>query len=186
MLLRKSDRSHEVHVEFIGGTLGVYSAHLALTLELSQVDELRNHCSGKEISMHGLARRQGQTPPQIRCGLNNKAVLLLEPDLDLRLMLNLLLTEDGCTVDACGSLVEALLAVSDKHFDFVITHGTPGIDGLLLLDVLRERGSAIPCVVISARYEKEPYLLAKKLGALDYFTTPLDYAALQRLIRSRT
>ena len=133
--------------------------------------------------MHGLAHRQGP----ISCGLKSKAVLLLEPDLDLRLMLNLLLTEDGCSVDACGSLVEALLAVSEKHFDFVITHGTPGIDGLLLLEVLRERGSAIPCAVISARYEKEPpYLLARNLGAVDYFTTPLDYAALQRLIHGRT
>jgi len=136
--------------------------------------------------MHGLVHRQGHTPPHINGGLKNKAVLLMEPDMDLRLMLNLLLTEDGCNVVACGSLVEALLAVSEKHFDFVITHGTPGIDGLLLLDVLRERGSATPCVVISARYEKEPCLLAKKLGALDYFTTPLDYAALQRLIHSRT
>ena len=136
--------------------------------------------------MHGLARHQGLTPPPISCGLKKKAILLLEPDLDLRLMLNLLLTEDGCTVDACGSLVEALLAVSEKHFDFVITHGTPGIDGLLLLDVLRERGSATPCAVISARYEKESCLLAKNLGALDYFITPLDYAALQRLIHRRT
>jgi two-component system response regulator PhoP len=136
--------------------------------------------------MHGLTRSQGHIPPPISCGLTNKAVLLLEPDLDLRLMLNVLLTEDGCTVDACGSLVEALLAVSEKHFDFVITHGTPGIDGLLLLGVLRERGSAIPCAVISARYDKEPYPLPRNLGPVDYFTTPLDYAALQRLIHART
>jgi DNA-binding response OmpR family regulator len=136
--------------------------------------------------MYSLARRQEHTPLPISCGLRRKAVLLLEPDLDLRLMLKVLLTEDGCIVDACGSLLEALLAVSEKQFDFVITHGTPGIDGLLLLDVLRERGSATPCAVISARYENEPYLLAKDLGALDYFITPLDYAALQRLIHSRT
>jgi two-component system response regulator TctD len=101
-------------------------------------------------------------------------------------MLNALLTQDGCIVDACGNLVEALLAVSEKHFDFVITHGTPGIDGLLLVDVLRERGSATPCAEISARCEKEPYLLALNLGALDYFITPFDCAALQRLIHSRT
>jgi len=186
MVLSKSERRHEVHAEFIAGTLAVYTAHLILTLELSKIDELRNRSNGKEISMHGLAHRQGPTPPPISRGLKSKAVLLLEPDLDLRLMLNLLLTEDGCTVDACGSLIEALLAVSEKHFDFVITHGTPGIDGLLLLDVLRERGSAIPCAVISARYDKEPYPLPRNLGPVDYFTTPLDYAALQRLIHART
>ena len=136
--------------------------------------------------MYGLAQRQGQTQQPIRCGLKNKAVLLLEPDLDLRLMLNLLLTEDGCTVDACGSLIEALLAVSEKHFDFVITHGTPGIDGLLLLDVLRERGSATPCAVISAHNGREPLPPAKNLGSVDYLTTPIDYAALQKLIQSHT
>lgn len=135
--------------------------------------------------MPGLARQQKYTPQVNTCGLKKKAILLVEPDLDLRLMLSMLLREDGCTVDACGSLIEALRAVSEKQFDFVITHGTPGIDGLLLLDVLREKGSTTPCVVISARYEKEPYFLAMNLGALDYFTTPLDYAALQGLIHSR-
>jgi len=81
---------------------------------------------------------------------------------------------------------QALRAVAEKNFDFVITaHGAPGIDGLLLLDALRERGSAIPSVVISSRHEKEPYLLAMSLAALYYFIKPLDYAALQRLIHHR-
>jgi len=137
--------------------------------------------------MNGLARGQDCKPQPNSCGPRRKAILLVEPNLDVRLMLSMLLAEDGCIVDACGSLIEALLAVSEKNFDFVITaHGAPGIDGLLLLDVLREKGSVIPSVVISARYEKEPYLLAMNLGALDYFIEPLDYAALQRLIHTRT
>ena len=136
--------------------------------------------------MQSLERLRECTHQPMGYGLRKKSVLLVEPDLDFRLMLKALLTEDGCIVDACGSLIEALLAVSQKHFDLVITYGTPGIDGLLLLDVLREKGSTTPCVVISARYEKEPYLLAMNLGALDYFVTPLDYAALQRVIHSRT
>ena len=136
--------------------------------------------------MHGLAHLQESTHQPIGCDLRKKAVLLVEPNQDLRLMLNALLTQDGCIVDACGSLIDALPAVSYKHFDLVITYGAPGIDGLLLLDVLRERGSATPCVVISTEYAKEPYLLAMNLGALDYFVTPLDYAALQRLIHTRT
>jgi DNA-binding response OmpR family regulator len=135
--------------------------------------------------MHGLERHREFTHQPTGYGLRKKAVLLVEPDPNLRLMLKALLNEDGCIVDACGSLIEALPAVSQKHFDLAITYGTPGIDGLLLLDVLREKGSTTPCVVISARYEKEPYLLAMNLGALGYFVTPLDYAALQRLIHRR-
>ena len=136
--------------------------------------------------MDDLARHRECAHQPIGYRLRKKAVLLVEPDMDLRLMLKALLTEDGCIVDACGSLIEALPAVSQKHFDLAITYGTPGIDGLLLLDVLREKGSTTPCVVISARYEKDPYLLAMNLGALDYFVAPLDYAALQRVIHTRT
>jgi DNA-binding NtrC family response regulator len=137
--------------------------------------------------MHGLARRQEGKSQANSSSLRKKAILLVESDLDVRLMLSMLLAEDGCIVNGCGSLAEALRAVAEKNFDFVITaHGQPGIDGLLLLDALRERGSVIPSVVVSSQFEKEPYLLAMNLGALDYFITPLDYAALQRLIHSRT
>jgi DNA-binding NtrC family response regulator len=135
--------------------------------------------------VNGLARRQEYPPQPNLCGLKRKAVLLVEPNLDLRLLLNMLLTQDGCIVDACGSLIEALLAVSEKHFDLVITYETPEIDGLLLLQVLKEKGYATPSIVISDRYERESYFLAMNLGALDYFITPVDYAALQRVIHSR-
>ena len=137
--------------------------------------------------MHGLARRQEYKSRPYNSRFRKKAVLLVESDLDVRLMLSVLLGEDGCIVDGCGTLAEALRAVAEKNFDFVITaHGQPGIDGLSLLDALRERGSVIPSVVVSAQFEKEPYLLAMNLGALDYFVKPLDYAALQRLIHGRT
>jgi DNA-binding response OmpR family regulator len=136
--------------------------------------------------MDSLAHRQEAAPQPHGCSLRKKAILLVEPDLDVRLMLNMLLTEDGCMVDACASLAEALFALSQKPFDFVIAaNGAPGIDGLLLLDVLREQGSEIPSVLISTRYEEGSYRLAMNLGALDYFIKPLDYAALQRLIHSR-
>ena len=137
--------------------------------------------------MHVPDHRQECTPQPNSGGLRKKAILLVEPNLDVRLILSMLLAEDGCIVDGCGSVAEALLAVEERNFDFVIAaHGAPGIDGLLLLDTLREKGSVIPSVVISPHYEKEPYILAMNLGALDYFVKPLDYAALQRLIHSRT
>jgi hypothetical protein len=33
--LRKSERRHEIHAEFIGRTPAVYTSHVVLTLELS-------------------------------------------------------------------------------------------------------------------------------------------------------
>jgi DNA-binding response OmpR family regulator len=135
--------------------------------------------------MHSLARQETAPRPH-SCSIKKKAILLVEPDLDVRLMLNMLLTEDGCKVDSFGTLAEAVFALSEKTFDFVIAaNGAPDIDGLLLLDLLREQGSEIPSVLISTRYEKGSHLLAMNLGALDYLVKPLDYAALQSLIHSR-
>lgn len=136
--------------------------------------------------MNRLADRHQTKPRAQSNSLRKKVILLVEPDVDVRLMLSMLLTEDGCIVDSCGSLAEALFALSVRSFDFVIAaNGSPGIDGLVLLDVLREQGSEIPSVLVSSRYEKGSYLLAMNLGALDYFIKPLDYGALQRLIHSR-
>lgn len=135
--------------------------------------------------MDSLAHRYETTRQPRSSGLRKKIILLVEPDLDVRLMLNMLLTEDGCIVDSCGSLAEALFALSVKTFDLVIAaNGAPGNDGLVLLDVLREQRSETPSVLVSSRYEKGSYLLAMNLGALDYLIKPLDYGALQRLIHS--
>ncbi|MCI0420603.1 MAG: response regulator [Acidobacteria bacterium] len=136
--------------------------------------------------MNAVSRRPEYPSPKSR-GFPKKSILLVESDLDLRLMLSMLLEEEGCAVDACGSLSEALRTVAEKRFDFVITaHATPGIDGLALLEALKESGADVPAVVISSRYEKEPYITAMNLGALDYFIKPLDYSAIQKLIHRQT
>jgi DNA-binding response OmpR family regulator len=114
-------------------------------------------------------------------------VLLVDSDLDLRFMLSMLLREEGHRVTTCGAVTEAVQALQETKFDFIITaHSTPGIDGLCLLEIVKQYNSDLPVVVISARHEKEPYIIAMNLGALDYLIQPLDYRAIQRLIQSQT
>ena len=54
------------------------------------------------------------------------------------------------------------------------------------VSAMANNGGQDPSLIVFGLSEKEPYLLAMNLGALDYFVKPLDYAALQRLIHGRT
>jgi two-component system nitrogen regulation response regulator NtrX len=126
------------------------------------------------------------SPPTIQ-GISKKTVLLVDSDSNMRLMLEALLAEDVYQVNSFGDALEASRAVEQRRFDFVITaHSTLGIDGLSLLEAIKQRDAGIPVLVISSRYEREPYITAMNLGALDYFVEPIDYAAIWRLIRNQT
>jgi DNA-binding NtrC family response regulator len=112
-----------------------------------------------------------------------KSILLVDSDLDLRLMLRMLLSEEGHQVHTCGNLREALQAITERRFDFIITtHSTSGINGLSLLERIGHQDASVPVLIISERCELEPYLIAMNLGVLDYLTSPIDYAAIQRLV----
>jgi len=114
-----------------------------------------------------------------------KSILLVDSDLDLRLMLSMLLSEEGHEVRTCGSLREALQEITERRFDFIITtHSISGINGLSLLERIRHQDASVPVLIISARYELEPYLIAMNLGVLDYLTSPIDYTAIQRLVHA--
>lgn len=136
--------------------------------------------------MSAVSWRVQSSPGAASRKASEKSILLVDSDADLRLMLGVLLAEEGYQVRSCGSLSEALEAIAGRRFDFIITaHSMPGIDGLRLLELIKQHDTAIPVLVISSRYEKEPYIIAMNLGALDYFTKPVDYGAIQRLIRSQ-
>lgn len=130
-----------------------------------------------------VAARKETSPPSFTQPAPRKSILLADSDPDLRLMLGMLLAEEGHDVKTCGNLAQALNAMAEGRFDFVITaHAASGLDGLSLLEAVKQRHPDLPVVVISSRYEKESYIIAMNLGALDYFIAPIDYAAIQRLI----
>lgn len=139
----------------------------------------------KESNSMNAVSRQSISPVVERS--TGRDILLVDSELSLRLMLSRLLSEKGHSVRACGSLLDALNALSVHRFDFVITdHSTSGIDGLCLLEAIKQHDSEIPVLVTSSQYEKGPYIIAMNLGALDYLIKPVDFAVLQRVILSQS
>jgi DNA-binding response OmpR family regulator len=62
--------------------------------------------------------------------------------------------------------------------------GLPDIDGLEVLRELRERGSDVPVIVLTARAEESDRAEALRLGAVKYLTKPLPFPEVLGSIRA--
>ena len=62
--------------------------------------------------------------------------------------------------------------------------GLPDIDGLDVLRTLRDRGSEVPVIVLTARTEASDRAEALRLGAVEYLTKPLPFPEVLGSVRS--
>ena len=75
--------------------------------------------------------------------------------------------------DGAGDGLEALNKLRRQKFDLVILDiNIPKIDGLALLSKIRDEGSQIPVLVLSARSQRDDITQGLKIGADDYLVKP--------------
>ncbi len=115
-------------------------------------------------------------------------VLLIEDDLNLVDALSRMLAARGFQVVCCADGLEAMSLVRHRKFDVVLLDLTlPGMDGLDWLQHLRDAGSRLPVLVMTARCAVEDRVLGLNSGADDYLTKPFDVeelaARLKALVR---
>ena len=115
-------------------------------------------------------------------------------------MVNLLVVEDeeriasflvkglrahGYSVEWVSSGREALLRVTEADISLVILDlGLPDLDGLEVLEGLRERGATVPVLVLSARGRVDDRVKGLNLGADDYLAKPFAFEELLARIRA--
>ncbi len=82
-----------------------------------------------------------------------------------------------------GRLADA--ALRDHAYDAcVLDLGLPGLDGLQVLRALRDRGSAMPVLVLTARGSSAQKVTGLDLGADDYLVKPFDLDELHARLRA--
>ena len=114
-----------------------------------------------------------------------KKILVVGQDDHHRLLFAALLNAEGHSVLSCSSGEEALKMVQEENINFIIIdHFAPELDGLKLLEKIKQLTTKVPVLIISAQYDVEPYITAMNLGALDYFGKPIDYAEIQRIVNT--
>jgi DNA-binding response OmpR family regulator len=91
----------------------------------------------------------------------------------------------GYSVEWVGTGRQALQRVTEADVALVILDlGLPDLDGLEVLQSLRERGASIPVLILSARGRVEDRIQGLNLGADDYLVKPFAFAELLARIRA--
>lgn len=114
-------------------------------------------------------------------------LLLAEDDRSLSRAVTALLERAGFSADAVYDGQEALDYLESGQYDgAVLDIMMPGMDGLSVLQKLREKGNAVPVLLLTARSEVEDKVLGLDTGADDYLTKPFHPKELIARVRAMT
>ncbi|HEY6061271.1 MAG TPA: response regulator transcription factor [Gemmatimonadales bacterium] len=107
-------------------------------------------------------------------------LLVIEDDRTVGQYVKRGLTETGSQVDLVADGAEGLRLASDGHYDVVVLDlRLPSMDGRDVLRTLRDRGNAVPVLVLTAQDTVDFKVQALRMGADDYVTKPF---ALEELL----
>ena len=105
--------------------------------------------------------------------MENKRILVIDDEENMRYMLQLTLEDEGYEVELASGGEEGLEKVHQNHFDFVICDiKMPGVSGLQVLASVIESSPNIPVIMISAYGNVDSAIEAMKHGAYDYVMKP--------------
>ncbi|WP_434952604.1 response regulator transcription factor [Shewanella sp. HL-SH4] len=115
-------------------------------------------------------------------------ILLVEDDLSLQANLVLHLQQANYSVDVASDGEDGLFQAQETLFDAaIIDVGLPKIDGISLIEQLRQQGISYPILILTARDGWQDKVKGLDAGADDYLTKPFQVeelsARLNALIR---
>ena len=116
------------------------------------------------------------------CG---QTIYVVDDDKPALHSLSLLLTAKGYAVRSHESAETFLDAIKQNERGCVITDARmPGMSGLDLLAVMKERRVSMPVIVVTGHGDVHLAVEAMKRGAIDFFEKPFDAGALLASVRS--
>ena len=110
-------------------------------------------------------------------------ILIVEDDLSTRRILSLSCSQQGFQPLECSSSADALRLIEEPVLAIILDLGLPDGDGVELLRKVLEEKPWLPCFILTARDSARVAVECIKAGARDYFTKPVDLAALFTAIR---
>ncbi|WP_230530025.1 response regulator FixJ [Microvirga roseola] len=115
----------------------------------------------------------------------NEQVVHVVDDLAVRQSLSFLLASDGLPVRLHESASAFLETVKDAATGCIVTDvRMPGIDGIEFLRRLKERGFALPVIVMTGHADVPMAVEAMKEGAVDFIEKPFDDDLFLAAVRS--
>jgi DNA-binding NtrC family response regulator len=113
----------------------------------------------------------------------NGSILVVDDELATREMVVELLREEGVEAHSAASVDEALEALRQGDFEAVLSDiHMPDKDGFALLSELRQRGNAIPVILMTSFGTEETAHQAVAAGAFDCLLKPFPRAQLLEIV----
>ena len=117
-------------------------------------------------------------------------ILLIEDDIEAARFLVKALRESGYSVDHVASGREGLARALAGRFDLIVSDRMlPHLDGLAIIQQLRQAGQSTPVLVLSALGTVDDRIRGLKAGGDDYLTKPFAFdellARIEALLRRR-
>lgn len=113
-------------------------------------------------------------------------ILIVEDEERIASFIDKGLRANGFSTTVARDGESALAMARTREFDLIVLDlGLPGMDGLEVLSRLREGGSRVPVVILTARDETADVVGGLEHGANDYVTKPFRFDELLARIRTR-
>ena len=114
-------------------------------------------------------------------------LLLAEDEAALSKALTAILERNNYSVDSvCDGQAALEYLESDNYDGVVLDIMMPKIDGITVLRKLRQKGSLVPVLLLTAKSEVDDKVLGLDAGANDYLTKPFHSRELLARIRAKT
>lgn len=112
-------------------------------------------------------------------------LLLIEDDLKMAAYIAKGLKQEGFVIEHASDGPEGLsLALSASYDVAVIDIMLPGLDGLAVIDQLRQRGIDLPVIILSAKRTVDERVEGLQAGGDDYLTKPFAFSELLARIQA--
>ncbi len=112
-------------------------------------------------------------------------ILVVEDDKNTRKLLTTVLSNNGYHVTEATNGEEALDALEHNHVDLMVLDVMmPKMDGFTLTETLRQGGSQLPILILSAKQNVVDIKKGFVVGIDDYLTKPFDFDVLLLRIKA--
>ncbi|HDL53190.1 MAG TPA: sigma-54-dependent Fis family transcriptional regulator [Proteobacteria bacterium] len=113
-------------------------------------------------------------------GGSKYSVLVVDDESSQRELLEMVLVEDGCSVETASNGEEAVEKVSERFFNLIVMDlSMPGIGGLQALKQIKEISPSAQVLIVTAYASVDSAVEAMRSGALNYLTKPIDLEELK-------
>jgi len=107
--------------------------------------------------------------------MNKYKILVIDDEQSIRESISMILEYENYLVELAANGVQGLNLFNEQNFDAVLLDvKMPGLDGIEVLQLLKERNKNIPIIMISGHGTIETAIECTKKGAYDFLEKPLD------------